>query len=256
MPENVNRPPVWQMVKEAVEALGSPTTNVAVRDWVLAKYPGTKTSTIACQIITCTVNHPSRIHYGSNQKPRIADRSDDFLLRPGRGQLELYDPEKHGAWEIAETESGKLLVRQVDADRPPEPTIDTAETFAMETHLRDYLAANLGKIEEGLELYADEDGNTGVEYQTPIGRIDILAVDRDGGFLVIELKVSRGADAACGQVLRYKGWVRQHVAGDKSVRGMVIARRITDRIKYAVGEVPDVELREYTLEVTVHPVSP
>jgi hypothetical protein len=45
------------MVKEAVEALGSPTTNVMVRDWILKKYPGTNKSTIGCQTIICTVNH-------------------------------------------------------------------------------------------------------------------------------------------------------------------------------------------------------
>ena len=60
------KPPVWKMVKEAVEALGSPTTNVMVRDWILKKYPGTNKSTIGCQTIICTVNHDSRIHYPEN----------------------------------------------------------------------------------------------------------------------------------------------------------------------------------------------
>ena len=27
--------PVWKIVKEAVEEVGSPTTNVMVRDWIL-----------------------------------------------------------------------------------------------------------------------------------------------------------------------------------------------------------------------------
>ncbi|MFN8007523.1 MAG: hypothetical protein U0V70_10965 [Terriglobia bacterium] len=38
--------PVWKMVKEAVEALGGKTTNVAVRDWIQKKYPGTNPTTI------------------------------------------------------------------------------------------------------------------------------------------------------------------------------------------------------------------
>jgi hypothetical protein len=32
---------VWQMIREAVEALGGSTANVAVRDWILERYPGT-----------------------------------------------------------------------------------------------------------------------------------------------------------------------------------------------------------------------
>lgn len=35
---NAKRPPVWKLVLEAVQALGGRTTNVAVRDWILARY--------------------------------------------------------------------------------------------------------------------------------------------------------------------------------------------------------------------------
>ena len=54
------KPPVWRMVKEAVEALGGTTTNIAVRDWILKKYPGTNPTAIGCHIIDSTVNHASR----------------------------------------------------------------------------------------------------------------------------------------------------------------------------------------------------
>lgn len=36
-----NRPFVWQMVRDAMEALGTPTTNVAVRDGIVDRYPDT-----------------------------------------------------------------------------------------------------------------------------------------------------------------------------------------------------------------------
>ena len=49
------------------------------------------------------------------------------------------------------------------------------------------------------------EGTVGVEYATDVGRIDILAVDAEGGLPVIEPKVSRGPDAVCGQLLRSKG---------------------------------------------------
>ena len=83
--KDAKQPYVWQMVREAAQALGNPTTNIAVRDWILNKYPGTNFSTIQCQIIACTVNHASRVHYLENRKPRAADTQYDFLFRPERG---------------------------------------------------------------------------------------------------------------------------------------------------------------------------
>ncbi len=64
------RPFVWQMIREAVNALGGATTNVAVRDWIVGRYAGTNTATIQAQITVCTVNHASHVHYPENRKPR------------------------------------------------------------------------------------------------------------------------------------------------------------------------------------------
>lgn len=144
-----SRPFVWQMIREAVDALGGSTTNVAVRDWILERYPGTNTSTIQAQIIVCTVNHASRVHYPENQKPRRAESQYDFLFRPERGRLELYDPARHGVWEIIEGEDGRLLVAQAE-EGPDVGGEAEGEAFAAEAHLRDYLAKHLDVIEAGL----------------------------------------------------------------------------------------------------------
>jgi hypothetical protein len=42
--------------------------------------------------------------------------------------------------------------------------------------------------------------------------IDILAVDENNDYLVVELKVSRGYDRVIGQLLRYMAWVGRHLA--------------------------------------------
>ncbi len=250
--------PVWKMVREAVEALGGKTTNVAVRDWILQKYPGTNPTTIACQIIVCTVNHDSRIHYADNQKPRSATTDHDFLFRPARGEIEWYEPERHRQWEIAQIEDGRSVVRECDAGAgiPDSDLEDHRSGFALEAHLRDYLARNLHIIEDGLELYADENGKDGVEYNTDMGRIDILATDKDGGLLVVELKVARGSDTACGQIMRYTGWVKRHVANGKSVRGLIIAQHISDRIRYAIADIPEITAREYNLSISLKDTPP
>lgn len=111
MRSNTTPPPVRQMIREAVEALGSPTTNVAVRDWIEARYPGTNPGTIQAQITICTVNHPARVKYTQNRLPRTAtDPRYDFLFRQGRGQLEWYRPERHGLWSIAQADKGRLAI--------------------------------------------------------------------------------------------------------------------------------------------------
>jgi len=72
--------------------------------------------------------------------------------------------------------------------------------------------------------------------------------------VVIELKVGRGPDAVCGQLLRYKGWVKRHLAKGGRVRGYIIARHISDRIRYAVADVDDVYLKEYELDLRLKEV--
>ena len=238
--------PVWKMVREAVDALGGKTSNVEVRDWILEHYPGTNTNTIQCQIIVCTVNHSSRIHYPENTKPRMATGQYDFLYRAEKGKLELFDAAVHGAWQIVENEDGGLTVCPCTDEPPVPPT----HAFAAEAHLRDYLAQHLDEIEDGLEIFVNDAGVTGVEYLTLIGRIDLLAVDAQGGFVVIELKVAHGPDAVAGQVLRYKNWVRCHLAGGRPVRGIIIAQHISDKIRYAIANDPEISALEYQLHLS------
>ena len=71
------------------------------------------------------------------------------------------------------------------------------------------------------------------------GPIDILVVGADETLYVIELKVSRGVNAAVGQVLRYMGAIRRDVAGGRKVMGVIVAATLSDKLKLAVQEVQD-----------------
>ena len=259
------KPPVREMVKEAVQALGGDTTNVNVRDWILEHYPGTNRSTIQCQITYCTVNHDSRVHFAGVQQPRIAnDERYDFLFRPSRGRVVWYDPSKHGIWKIVKTEDGSLAVAREgealdkrESQALPQGTDEEGQVgFAAEDQLRDYLALNLDVIEEELQLYVDEYGNAGVEYNTPVGRIDLLCEDAAGGLVVVELKVGRSPDAAVGQLMRYMGWIKRHLAEGTPMRGIIVAHHASERLRYAVADIEPVTLKEYELQVTLSDVPP
>ncbi len=102
-------PYVREMIHEAVEALGSPTTNAEICDWILARYPGTLRDSIQVGIEVCTVNRPTRVQLPENERPRPAtDDRYDFLFAPERGVVEWYHPSTHGAWSIAEDAEGYL----------------------------------------------------------------------------------------------------------------------------------------------------
>ena len=257
------RPPVWQMIKEAIDELGGKATYSEIKNYVKNKYGEVNESTLNCQIVICTVNHPSRIHFPENKKPRIANSRYDFLFSVGRGQVELYDPAKHGVWEIREDEYGKLTVSQGGLDEfPPvvsEPAEEEAELlFPLESHLRDFIAQNIKTIQvdnHQLKLYTDENGRDGVEYPTEVGPVDILAVDEHDNLAVFELKLSKGIDKALGQLLRYMGWVKANLAKEKKVRGVIVAKDIDEKLKYAVSIIPEITLFEYELDFKIRPVS-
>lgn len=263
-------PFVWQMVKEAVEKLGGRTTNSEIKRYIKDRYGTVNETTINCTILICCVNKQSRINWPENSKPRLAISQYDFLYSTGRGQVELYDRDKHGDWEIRQEDSGALTVCKVNS-KPLEEAhrtttnqnqTDIRETnskdedlfFPWEAHLRDFIAKNLSSMDVGgttLRLYVDNDGIDGVEYPTDVGRIDILAIDQNDNFVVIELKLSRGSDNALGQLLRYMGWIKSKYP-QKTVQGIIVAGDIDNKLKYAASIVRDITLFKYQISFSLY----
>ena len=127
------------------------------------------------------------------------------------------------------------------------------QQFALEANLRDFLANNLSVLEHGLQLYRSGDRD-GVEFSIGQGRIDILAVDKDDRFVVIELKLSRGRNKALGQLLYYMGCVDEQL-GKGPCRGIIVASEIPDDLMTATRRAPGVSLFRYHISMTVEPVS-
>lgn len=247
--ETQARPFVWQMIREALEVHGNRTTNIAVKDWVLAHYPDINVNTLLNNIIICTVNHEARVHYRENQRPRRCNEKYDLLFRPSPGKLELYDPRLHGVWEIVQNEQGVLTIREIKEDK--EHTRETApvEGYIDSTRLRSYLAKNLELIEPSLEIYVDLFGNIGVGYPTEFGEIDLLAIDKHGAFVIIEIKRDYSTDESSGQILKFKNWVKRHLANGKPVRSYLVGPEIPEHVRYSLAECGDVFLKEYDLSI-------
>ncbi len=129
---------------------------------------------------------------------------------------------------------------------------DKSESFfTLEYQLRDFLASNLSTVkvlDKRLRLFVDATGRDGIEFPTAVGPIDILAVDEEGSFFVFELKRANSADRAIGQLARYMGWVQQTIGKGRKVSGIIVAKSISENLRYAVSVVPNVYLFEYEVE--------
>lgn len=65
---------------------------------------------------------------------------------------------------------------------------------------------------------------------------------------MFELKRARSPDHAIGQLSRYMGWVSQTIGRAKKVRGVIVAKRISENLRYSVMVVPNVSLFEYEVK--------
>ncbi|OGW32308.1 MAG: hypothetical protein A2X59_00655 [Nitrospirae bacterium GWC2_42_7] len=171
-------------------------------------------------------------------------------------------------WPSGLTDKGKSRIRffenlvdrfngdqegTISEDEEEGEIVTEENEFAYENDLRNYLVRNLSVIEKGLKIYESQEGITGAEYIIPgtTRRIDILATDNQNNFVVIELKVSRGYEKVVGQTLYYQSMIKSYFNQQK-VRAIIIAREITPELKAATQFLPDFELFEYQLSLTLN----
>ena len=167
---------------------------------------------------------------------------------------------KRNGWEDRETDTEVHLIFPFEDE---EEDVDSPSTFALEHHLRDFIAKKFDELTfngKKLKPYLDPEGRPCTEYPTDTGRIDILAVSVDEDnqeYFVFELKLSRGSDPAIGQLMRYMSWVKEKLADpdDMKVNGIIVAQSIDDRLRRSASMIPEVELFEYELQFELTPVS-
>jgi endonuclease len=240
--------PVRLLMRDMVADMKLVPTQMLTRDeavdWFRLHYPLVKEGTIAAHLIRLSTNNRNRLHYSARE-----DGADDLFFQLDSGRFRLYDaasdPTPIRLGTAPEEGVGRL---------PSSPESEEGSEFAYEHDLRDFLAQNLQLIEPGLRLYNDE-GVRGIEFPVGGRYIDILAVDANGAYVVIELKVSRGYDRVIGQLLRYIAWIEAHHAEPgQLVRGVIVGKDISDDLKLACSKIADVKLFEYTLSVTLRAV--
>ena len=141
-------------------------------------------------------------------------------------------------------------VRSSDPLGPKEhdPESSTEIPVSLEKQIEDYLERNVGRIETGLTLFESE-GRRGRQYPTDVGVIDLLCCKPNGDFVVVELKRGRGSDIVIGQISRYMGWVKEHLAEGRNVLGIILAADADDAMQYAVAANPNIRARYFKLKL-------
>jgi endonuclease len=123
-------------------------------------------------------------------------------------------------WEVTNRKGERLIIRF--AEVVLDQTVDLGESAALtkdgvEAHLQELLAANPDAVEPGLVLVRRE-------HATPIGPVDLLCRDPDGGWVVIEVK-RRGEVDGVEQLGRYL----EFLTGDSRlapIRGVLAAQKV------------------------------
>lgn len=230
------------MVKELSVQKGDILERDKIISWFRQKYPLIKQGTITAHLVRLSINATSRIHYNVDLTGK-----DDLFFQIDSKKYRLYDQAFDPSPIYTKSQEEEIIATDIENS--------TEENeFAYERDLQHFLAKNLSLIEPGLTLYTEE-GITGLEFPVGSRFIDVLAKDKSNNYVVIELKVSRGYDRVVGQILRYMAWIRKnHAEQNQKVRGVIIAREITEDLLLACSETQNVDLFEYNLSVTLRKI--
>lgn len=161
----------------------------------------------------------------------------------------------HYAWYKSKIKKGEIVVPGVstvnnsndEIENEVEESIEAS--VSLERDLHSYLIGRVNEIESGLVLADD-----GVEYQIDVGRIDLLAKDKDGTIVVIELKAGKAKDNALGQLLGYMGCLSAS-RDQQNIRGILVASSFDTRVVYAAKALPNVKLVKYQLAFSLEDIA-
>ena len=102
----------------------------------------------------------------------------------------------------------------------------SSQSFVIEKHLEEYIVKNFSNTKFGKDYEIYNNGQ-GRQFQTEVGRLDILALKKDKSeFLVIELKRNVAMEETIQQVSRYVGFIKKKLLNLGKKLGGVLWQRV------------------------------
>jgi hypothetical protein len=127
--------------------------------------------------------HPEALPKGFHPDANTSHQLRNALRRIGWTVKTTDDEVRMVPPDVSYDQSTMSVLGEPEEDE----TLDTSEEFefSVESHLRDFLARNIGTLNlhsSRLKVFSDQSGRSGVEYPTDVGPIDLLAMDDTGDF--------------------------------------------------------------------------
>lgn len=132
-----------------------------------------------------------------------------------------------------------LAADVVDESTPQELTEYVESSLSLERDLEDQIVSHLDTLESGLTLVSRQ-------VRSDVGILDLLAKDRDGRTVIIELKAGEAKDSSIGQVARYVGWYSEKEG--TAPRAILVASGFPQPVRWAAKAIPGLRLVTYRVQ--------
>ncbi len=178
--------------------------------------------------------------YEASRTMRSALKKIGWELIIGEDKVLSIRPDESGSIDYA-----KDFMSEADFSESQEEIDEIEEaldlTFGLEKDMQSAIRKDISQLENGLEI---ADG--GKERSVYSGRIDILARDKKGNHVVIELKAGYASPKAITQVLAYMGDIKEET--NTEVRGILIADEFDKKVTSAAKVISNVALKKYSFQ--------
>ena len=107
--------------------------------------------------------------------------------------------------------------------------------YILESGIEEAVKANLAQL--NLKL-AEEEIQQQCSLGVGVGRTDLICRDKQGDYVVLELKAVPSSDNVVGQILRYMGFIRENWAEKegKDVKGIILTPLYDEQLRLAAKE--------------------
>ncbi|MEE3326214.1 MAG: hypothetical protein VX252_02675 [Myxococcota bacterium] len=127
-------------------------------------------------------------------------------------------------------EDSSLLLSSASLSMPVDPA-----------QIRHLISERPELLESELCVFMDiETQHRGIDFETEVGEIDLLACAPSGDFVVVMVADVDGVDESIAGMLQRLGWVQKHLcAPEQRARGILLVERMDEATRYTAAALAD-----------------